>query len=134
MFEDDPDQIFLNTLNEFLANATSLLETWQEAESAIQEGLFCKDYPFEQDFAEVICRIIKWRNACATYIAAEQAKVLVTYQEEFEFANTKERDKFLDNIFPKRECTDVPGLYNLPVSGEQVGVHHLKVTYYKRSQ
>ena len=49
------------------------------------------------------------------------------------FPTTQQRNEYIDNTFPKRECTDVPGLYSLP-DGRSLGVFCLTVTVYEKQE
>lgn len=45
---------------------------------------------------------------------------------DLKFANTDERDRVINERWPKRECSDVPGVYDLP-NGNILSVMHLEV-------
>jgi len=50
----------------------------------------------------------------------------------FLFDSTEERDKVINKLWPKRECMDSPGSYELP-DGNYLGVYMNEVTLYEDS-
>lgn len=46
------------------------------------------------------------------------------------FENVESRNKWIDETFPKRKCTDIPGLFETPTAW--VGVRWLKVEVTRR--
>lgn len=51
---------------------------------------------------------------------------------EWNFDSIAERDAFIEERFPRRECSDVPGVYNLP-DGDELGVSIEDVILYPRN-
>lgn len=59
----------------------------------------------------------------------DQATVLAG---SYRFESPHDRDDFLNRHFPKRTCTDCPGLYDLP-DGRQLTVFLDTITIYPKA-